>query len=168
MGAFAITITIDKPPEAVFAFLADPAKLPLWLEAVDDVAFADTPPRRGARFQMARSLPGGRVVNEVEFVKFDPGRRVALESRTGATPFRYEYVLDPTGRGTRVRLVGRISAEDLPGPVARLDGIATQLFRRGMQRNLRTLEHLLATGVAAHQRTCRRASAGNAGRSTAR
>jgi uncharacterized protein YndB with AHSA1/START domain len=80
VGDFAITITIDKPPETVFAFLADPAKLPLWLEAVDHVAFADTPPRHGARFQMARSLLGGRVVNEVELVKFDPGRRVALES----------------------------------------------------------------------------------------
>ena len=153
MGDFAITITIDKPPETIFAFLADPAKLPLWLEAVDDVAFADTPPRRGARFQMARSLPGGHVVNEVEFVKFDPGRRVALQSRTGPTPFRYEYALDPTGRGTRVRLVARITADDAPSPVAHLDGIATQLFRRGMQRNLRTLEHLLATGVAADDPT---------------
>lgn len=153
MGDFAITITVDKPPETVFAFLADPAKLPLWLEAVDDVAFADTPPRRGARFQMARSLPGGRVVNDVEFVEFDPGHRVALESRTGPTPFRYEYALDPTERGTRLRLVGRISAEGFPGPVARLDGIATQLFRRGMRRNLHTLEHLLATGGAADERT---------------
>jgi uncharacterized protein YndB with AHSA1/START domain len=153
VGDFAITITIDKPPETVFAFLADPAKLPLWLEAVDHVAFADTPPRHGARFQMARSLLGGRVVNEVELVKFDPGRRVALESRTGPTPFRYEYALNPTARGTRVRLVGRISAEGLPGPAASLDGIATQLFRRGMQRNLSTLEHLLATGIAADERT---------------
>jgi uncharacterized protein YndB with AHSA1/START domain len=153
MGDFAITITLDKPPETVFAFLADPAKLPLWLEAVDDVAFADTPPRRGARFQMARSLHGGRVVNEVEFVEFDPGRRVALESRTGPTPFRYEYALDPTGRGTRVRLVGRISAEGLPGSVARLDGVATRLFRRGMQRNLRTLEHHLSADVTADERS---------------
>ena len=144
MGDFAITITIDKPPETVFAFLADPARLPLWLEAVDGVAFADTPTRRGARFQMARSLPGGRVVDDVEFVAFDPGRRVALESRTGPTPFRYEYALDPTGHGTHLRLIGRISAEGLPGPGARLDGVATQLFKLGMQRNLHTLKHLLA------------------------
>jgi uncharacterized protein YndB with AHSA1/START domain len=152
MGDFAITMTIDDPPETVFAFLADPAKLPLWLDAVDDVAFADTPPRLGSRFRMARSLPGGRVLNEVELVTFDPGSRVALESRTGPTPFRYEYALDPTGHGTRLRLIARISAEGLPGPIARLDGITTQLFRRGMQRNLRTLEHLLATGVAADER----------------
>ena len=152
MGDFAATITIDQPVDRVFAFLADPANLPLWLEAVDRVAFDDPPPRRGARFQMARSLPGGRVVNEVELVEFEPEHRVTLESRTGPTPFRYEYQVDPTEHRTRITLVGRISAEGLPGPIAHLDSVATQLFKRGMQRNLRTLEHLLTSGVAPQAR----------------
>jgi uncharacterized protein YndB with AHSA1/START domain len=151
MGDFSASITIDQPVDTVFAFLADPANLPLWLEAVDDIAF-DDPPRRGARFRMARSLPGGRAVNEVELVGFDPEHRVVFESRTGPTPFRYEYRLNPTGHRTRMTLIGRISAEGLPGPIAHLDGVATQLFKRGMQRNLRTLEHLLTTGVAANTR----------------
>lgn len=47
MGDFTATITIDQPAHRVFAFLADPSNLPLWLEAVDHVAFDDTPPRRG-------------------------------------------------------------------------------------------------------------------------
>ena len=150
MGDFTATITIDQPAHRVFAFLADPLNLPLWLEAVDHVAFDDTPTRRGARFQMARSLPGGRVINEVELVDFDPEHRITIESRTGATPFRYEYHLDSTGHGTQITLVGGISPEGLPGPIAHLDRIATQLFTRGMQRNLRTLEQLFTTGVAAN------------------
>lgn len=152
MGDFAATITIDQAADTVFAFLADPSNLPLWLEAVDGVAFHDTPARRGARFQMVRSLPGGRVVNEVALVDFEPEHRVTFESRTGPTPFRYEYWLDRTGHNTRITLVGRISAEGLPGPVAHLDGVATQLFKRGMQRNLRALDRLLTTGVAANAR----------------
>ena len=148
MGDFTTTTTVDRPASTIFAFLADPSNLPLWLEAVDGVAFDDTPPRRGARFQMTRSLPGGRVVNEVELVDFDPEHRVTFESRTGPTPFRYEYRLDPIGHGTRMTLLGRISAEGLHGPIAHLDSVATRLFKRGMQRNLRTLKHLLTTGIA--------------------
>jgi uncharacterized protein YndB with AHSA1/START domain len=151
MGDFSATITIDQPADTVFAFLADPANLPLWLEAVDGIAF-DGPPRRGARFRMVRSLPSGSVVNEVDLVDFDPEHRVTFESRSGPTPFRYEYQLNPTGHRTRIMLIGRISAEGLPGPIAHLDGVATQLFKRGMQRNLRTIEHLLTTGVAANTR----------------
>ena len=143
MGDFTATVTIARLPEAVFAFLADPTNLPLWLEAVDGVA-VDGPPRRGARFRMARSLPGGRVVNDVELTEFDPGRRITFESRTGPTPFRYAYELQPTGDRTRVTLAGRISGEGLPVPVAALGNLATQLFKRGMQRNLRTLERLLS------------------------
>jgi hypothetical protein len=95
MGDFTATIIIDQPADTVFAFLADPPNLPLWLEAVDHVAFDDTPPRRGDRF---------------------------------------------------------LSAEGLAGTIAHLDGVATRLFKRGMQRNLRTLERLLTTGVAANTR----------------
>jgi uncharacterized protein YndB with AHSA1/START domain len=154
MGDFTATITIDQPAEAVFAFLAAPSNLPLWLEAVEEVDFDDTPARRGARFQMVRSLPGRRVVNEVEFVDFDPERRVTLESRNGPTPFRYEYRLDRTCHSTRITLVGRISAEGLPGPVAHLDGVATGLFKRGMQRNLLALERLITSSVAANALRC--------------
>jgi uncharacterized protein YndB with AHSA1/START domain len=114
VGDFTATITIDQGADTVFAFLADPANLPLWLEAVEGVAFDDTPARRGARFRMVRSLPGGRVVNEVELVDFDPERQVTFESRTGPTPFRYEYRLDRTGHSTRITLVGRISLRASP------------------------------------------------------
>jgi uncharacterized protein YndB with AHSA1/START domain len=146
MGEFTTTITIDQPADTIFAFLADPANLPLWLEAVEHVTLQDTPPRPGTRFQMVRVLPGGRVINEVELVDFDPNHRVTFESRTGPTPFRYQYDLHPTGHGIQIALQARISAEGLPGPIAHLDSVATHLFKHGMQRNLQTLKHLLTTG----------------------
>jgi uncharacterized membrane protein len=150
---FAVTITVPRPAHAVFGFLAEPTNLPLWLEAVTSVRFDDAPPRRGARFEMVRSLPGGLAVNDVELVEFEPSRRVALASCAGPTPFRYEYALQPTGNSTRVALRGRISGEDMRGPVARLDAIATQLFKRGMQRNLRTLARLLSVGAVSEDPT---------------
>jgi uncharacterized protein YndB with AHSA1/START domain len=93
VGDIAVTITVPRPADAVFAFLAEPTNLPLWLDAVTSVAFDDAPPRRSARFQMVRSLPGGVAVNDVELAEFEPARRVTLASSAGPTPFRYEYTL---------------------------------------------------------------------------
>jgi uncharacterized protein YndB with AHSA1/START domain len=147
MGDFIVTITIERPTDAVFAFLAEPSNMPLWLDAVDQVAEADDPPRRGARFEMTRSLPGGRASNDVEITEFDPNRQLTLQTRYGPTPFRYTYQLEPSGSSTRLTLVGRISGAGLPTPVGGLDHLATQLFKRGMKHNLRTLKSLLESGV---------------------
>jgi len=153
VGEFVVTITVPRPGSAVFAFLAEPTNLPLWLDAVTSVTFDDAPPRRGARFEMTRSLPGGVAVNDVELVEFESARRVTLASCAGPSPFRYEYELQSIGKSTRVALRGRISSEGLPGPAARLDAVATQLFERGMQRNLRRLERLLSAGAEVEDST---------------
>lgn len=147
MEGFALTTSINKPPETVFAFLAEVANMTQWYEAVDQVAgHADTQVGKGSTFQMVRSLPGGRAVNVVEVTEYEPDRRLTLESRSGPTPFRYAYTLDATQEGTELTLDGRISAAGLPGPAEHLGPLAARLFARGMQRNLRTLKHLLEAG----------------------
>lgn len=144
MEGFSLTTRISEPPEAVFAFLADPTTMTRWYEAVEHVAVRPgTRVGKGSRFQLTRSLPGGRAVNIVEITEYEPDRKFTVESRSGPTPFRYAYSLDVIEEGTALRLDGRISAEGLPGPAGHLGALATRLFARGMQRNLRTLKHLL-------------------------
>src|SRR3954452_12981445 len=144
MDGFSLSTNISEPPETVFAFLAAVANMTQWYEAVDQVAVhPGTQVGKGSRFQLIRSLPGGRAVNVVEVTEYEPDRRLTLESRSGPTPFRYAYTLDATETGTALTLDGRISAEGLPGPAEHLGSLAARLFARGMQRNLRTLKHLL-------------------------
>ena len=144
MDTFHIAIDIDRPPADVFAVVADPRTMPLWYDAVDHVAQAtDDPTSPGTRYDVVRTLPGGRVHNDVELTEHQPDRLVTFESRTGPTPFRYRYTLEPTGQGTRLRLDGRISGAGLPGPIGRFDGIATRLFARGMRHNLNQLKQLV-------------------------
>lgn len=157
MGDFIVSITIERPTDAVFAFIAEPSNMPLWLDAVDQVTAADDPPRPGARFAMTRSLPGGRASNDVEITELDPNRRLTLQSRHGPTPFGYAYQLEPRGDHTRLTLVGRISGRGLPGPVGGLDHLATRLFKRGMEHNLRTLKSRLESSS---RRLPRRTAAG--------
>jgi hypothetical protein len=89
----------------------------------------------------------GRVLRDdviaVELTEHQLDQVVTIESRSGPTPFRYRYTLEPKGSATRLTLDGRISTAGHSGPMARLDGIATRLFERGMQQNLHQLKRNL-------------------------
>jgi uncharacterized protein YndB with AHSA1/START domain len=144
MGTFHAAVDIGRPHAEVFAFVAEPRNMPLWYEPVDQVTRAtDGPGGPGARYDVVRSLPGGRAHNEVELTEHRPDRRVTLESVSGPTPFRYRYTLEPTAEGTRLTLDASISSAGLPGPMGRLDRLATMLFERGMRQNLNHLKRLI-------------------------
>ena len=129
MGTFHTTVDISRPPDEVFAFVAEPHNMPLWYDAVDHVArTTNGPSGPGARYDVTRSLPGGQVHNDVELTDHQ---------------FRYRYALEPTSQGTRLTLDGSISSAGLPGPMGHLDELATQLFKRGMRDNLNQLKRII-------------------------
>jgi uncharacterized protein YndB with AHSA1/START domain len=158
MGTLHAAVDIGRPPAEVFAFVAEPRNMSLWYEAVDEVTkTTDTPSGSGARYRVTRSLPGGHAHNDVEITEHQLDQVVTIESRSGPTPFRYRYTLEPKGSATRLTLDGRISTAGHSGPMARLDGIATRLFERGMQQNLHQLKRILeGPSNTAHPRRGRR------------
>jgi len=144
MGTFSIDININRSAHEVFAVLSDVAAMPRWYEAVRNVV-ALTPEMSGigARYKIGRTLPGGPVVNEVAVTEYVRDQLFTIESVSGPTPFRYRYTLEPAGEMTRLQLEGRITGEGLPGPLAHVDVLVTQLFKRGMGDNLRKLSELI-------------------------
>ncbi|MFB9834884.1 SRPBCC family protein [Actinoallomurus acaciae] len=141
--SFHISLDIDRPPAAVFAFIADFRTMPRWYEAVSQVTAL--PP--GTRFRMVRSLPGGPAHNDVEITTHIPGEQVTFTSASGPTPFRYHYRIEPNADGTRLTLEAEISGAGLPGPAAHLGGLAERLFRQGMKKNLHTLKQILESSA---------------------
>ncbi|MFI0445374.1 SRPBCC family protein [Actinomadura sp. 6N118] len=142
--SFQISLDIHRPPSQVFAFIADFRTMPQWYEAVDRVeAMTATSPGKGARFHMVRSLPGGPAHNDVEIIAYVPDEEIAFSSTSGPTPFRYHYRIEPITGGSRLTLDGEISGDGLPGPAARLGGLAARLFKQGMKKNLDTLKQIL-------------------------
>ncbi|WP_117213123.1 SRPBCC family protein [Allorhizocola rhizosphaerae] len=136
--AFRISLDIERPPEAVFAYIADARHMPQWYEAVQSVT-ATSP----TRFRMLRSLPGGQAENEVEVTGYRTDEEITFASISGPTPFEYRYRLERIPAGTRLTLDGEISAEGLRGPAAHLGGLAGQLFKQGMKKNLKALKQVL-------------------------
>ena len=144
MGSFTIAIDVARDPHTVFAFLADVATMPRWYEAVQHMR-PITPQTTGvgATYEMTRDLPGGRFRNEVAVIEYEPDQAFTIENASEPTPFRYRYTLEPNGGSTRLRLEGQITGAGLPGPIARIDALATQAFKRGMGDNLRQLRRLI-------------------------
>lgn len=142
--SFSIDLTVRRPTDVVFAFLADSRNTPRWYEAVREAELVTPGPVAvGTRYRFVRDLPGGRADNLVEVTELEPDAVVTLASVDGPTPFRYRYTLSPTSGGTHLRLEGAISGEGLGGPAAVLAPFASRLFARGMRSNLAELARLL-------------------------
>ena len=139
---FEVQIDIDRPPEAVFALLTDIGRLPEWQGSAVS-AEAEGPVVKGTRLRETRRFLGRefRVVNEV--TAYDPPHRFDLRSVEGPLPLGVSHVLEPSGGGTHLEVVG----EARPKGVLRLaaGGVAKSAeaeFRRDFER----LKELLEAG----------------------
>ena len=110
---FQIRIQIARPPQVVFAHLADVESAPLWYEAVRRV---DNPSGRsaglGTHITFHREIGRQPLVNDVEITEFAPEVAIGFTSRSGPTPFTYRYILRPAAHDageTELTLKGEIS-----------------------------------------------------------
>lgn len=141
MSEFTISVHIDAPPSAVFAYIADEHRTPEWYEAVRSARkMTPGPTEKGTIFEFVRRLPQGEVVNEVEITEFEEPRRIAFASKRGPTPFVYRYLIEPAPGGAMLVLNASITGEGLRGPAALLAPVAGRFFGKGMARNLQALK----------------------------
>jgi hypothetical protein len=130
-------IDIARPPEAVFAYMTDPAKLGTWQDAEEVEQITPGPVGAGTRFREVHKALGRRRVEITEIVVFEPGRRFDIRVVDGPpVDGRWDY--EPHGAGTRLTFTPAVR---LPRPLAGIVAFATTLaFRRFHRRLKRALE----------------------------
>lgn len=85
---FTNTITIDRPPAEVFAFLARFENVPLWNEAIRETRkISPGPVGVGSRYVQTRSLPTRRE-ETFEVTEYEPDRSLAIRGTFGPFPGR--------------------------------------------------------------------------------
>ena len=117
-------VEIERSPEDVYAFIADPENLPKWQSGVIEV-------RRESetRFTEVRTFVGRRVESTIDIIAAEPGRELSLRSVAGPVRFSVHHLLEPAGEGrTRVRVVGESEG---PGGLFKLGG---RLLGRAVQQ----------------------------------
>ena len=97
------SVVIDRPPEAVFALVADLERTPEWQGSLDRIELeTDGPIRAHTRGTEIRSAGGRRLESQFEVTELEPGRRLAISTRSGTAEADATFDVVATDRGTRV------------------------------------------------------------------
>jgi uncharacterized protein YndB with AHSA1/START domain len=145
--AFETELHLDRPIEVVFAYVSDPLNFPRWNSAVEAVRKTSAGKNGvGSTYSMERNLPGGPAVNELEVVACERPHEFAIRATAGPTPFLYRYRFTTENGETVVKLYAEV---ELPGAAAFLPALARRAVKNGVDDNLATLKHVLATITSA-------------------
>jgi uncharacterized protein YndB with AHSA1/START domain len=139
------TFGVDRPPEAVFDYMTDPANLAQWQTTKTYVEpLTDGPLGLGSRFRERTKPPGGREFEMVtEFTEFDRPRRFHVHVLEGPQLIDGTWSLEPDGGGTRVRFVAE---GELRGALRWVEPVARRVMARQFAKYHRLLRVHLERG----------------------
>jgi uncharacterized protein YndB with AHSA1/START domain len=144
METFENSLTIQRPIEDVFAFLADLENVPRWNYAIEATRKTSPGPVGvGTTYSQTRSVPR-RSEEGFEVTVFEPVSGLAIRGRIG--PFRatVRYTLQPLDGGTR--LTNQVELEPVSGPLRLVAPVAAPRVRTAVAANLETLKRILEGG----------------------
>ena len=140
-----VTVDVDRPPEEVFAYVADFENNPAWQSGVETARFtADGPLGVGSTYVQEAGFLGRRIESTFEVTAFEPGTMVRIESVAGTFPIQVTRRVDPIEGGSRVTA----TVEGEPDGVFRLAApLVTPLMRRRIEGDYRRLKALLESAT---------------------
>jgi uncharacterized protein YndB with AHSA1/START domain len=140
MIAFQTSVRIARPRLELFAYVADPRRLPDWNSAVRSVRSTSVPIGKiGSTYTMLRELPTGPAENTLEIIELEPPSLFTLRTTAGPTPFRYRYGFSDHGSASIIELDASV---ELTGLTGRLGPLAAHAVKHGVDVNLATLKRL--------------------------
>jgi hypothetical protein len=148
MEKFENTVTIERPVEEVFAFLADFENIPTWNYAIKEtIKISSGPVGVGSTYRQSRSIPR-RAEEGFEVTVFEPASRLAIRGQIG--PFRTEasYLLEPVGSATR--LTNEVALEPSSRVLRLVAPLAVSRVKAAVAENLGKLKQILEAGGQRH------------------
>jgi uncharacterized membrane protein len=128
-------IVINRPPDDVYAFLADPENDPQWRSGVLDLTRVSGG-GIGARYAQGVRGPGGRrIPADIEITELLPGKSIAFQAVAGPVRPRGRYLLDAVDGGTRVRF-------ELEADINGLKRLIAPMVQRTMTNEVSQLDSL--------------------------
>jgi uncharacterized protein YndB with AHSA1/START domain len=140
----AAEITIDRPIEEVFAYIADNENDPQWcVPVVETTRIAGDAPGLGARYVFASRLGLIKVRGKFETTGFEAPEAIRWAGESAIVTFSGQYRLTSTTTGTR--LLERTAFEP-KGGLKLLQGIMRPEYTKTYQTQLQRLKQLLEDG----------------------
>jgi uncharacterized protein YndB with AHSA1/START domain len=144
MTTFKNTVTIRRPVQDVFAFLADFQNIPTWNYAIMQTRKTSPGPVGvGTTYRQIRSIPR-RSEEGFEVTAFEPTSRLEIHGDIGPFTATSSYLLTPIGDGTR--LTNAVDLQPASGALRLLAPLAASRVKTAVAANLDTLKQILETG----------------------
>jgi hypothetical protein len=144
MATFQNTLTIQRPIEDVFAFLADFENIPTWNYAIVETRRTSPGPVGvGTTYRQLRSIPDRREEG-FEVTVFEPTTRLEVHGEIGPFTATIGYLLAPVDDGTQ--LVNVVDLESASMAVRLLAPLAASRVKAAVAANLNRLKQLLEAG----------------------
>jgi len=145
-----VAVQISRPPDEVFAFVADARNRPLWDESVDTEELTSPEPIGvGSTVRTGLRSMGRDYVLTWEIVEHDPPSRQTIESTSGPFATTLAYQLSAQDGGTLMEF-------SVTGRPTRMLRLLEPLIARNTQENLDRrfprLKQVLETGAAPEPR----------------
>ena len=133
------TITVARPPQAVFDYLADGTHNRQWRAGVLEIERTSAAVGEGATYRQVLAGPGRRrIPGDYRITVFDPPRRLEFQVTAGpARPTGVFELSENGGQSTRVRFALDFTAA---GPMK----LMTAMITRTMRREVAQLDNLKA------------------------
>ena len=140
---FTNTITINRQPDEVFAFLAHFENVPRWNYAITETGkITGGPVGVGSRYRQTRTLPT-RSEEAFEVTEFEPFRTLSIEGALGPFEGEIRYLLEPVGSATVLTNTMTLQPS---GPLRLVAPLATSRVKAAVAKNLNTLKQILEEG----------------------
>jgi carbon monoxide dehydrogenase subunit G len=139
-----VTVQISRPPDDVFAFVADARNRPLWDESVDSEELTSPEPiGAGSTVRTRLHSMGREYVLTWEIVEHEPPTHMTIESTSGPFPTTLDYQLSAQDGGTLVTfsVTGRPT-----GLLRLLQPMLARNTQRDLDRGFPRLKRYLETG----------------------
>src|SRR5436190_13428418 len=135
-------IVIDRRPEEVAAYAADPDTAPIWYDNIASVEWRTPPPlRAGSQLAFVAHFLGRRIAYTYEVVDLVPGERLVMRTAEGPMAMDTTYTWLPVGSGsTRMTLRNRSEPKGFAGLTSSL---LTSAMRRANRKDLAQLKSTL-------------------------
>jgi carbon monoxide dehydrogenase subunit G len=130
-----LSVDIARKPEEVFDYLVDVSNLPKWQSGVRSAT------RDGDRIHESRHLLGKELSTTLAVDEEERPRVFVIRALDSPVPFTVRHLLEASGDGTRLTVIGEGDAGLLPGFAAGVMARrAEKQFRKDFERLKRLLE----------------------------
>lgn len=148
MAPIVTSTEIARPPEVVFPYVTDPARLSEWQESVVSTRVEPSgPPHVGSRVVQTRRMGRREQTMTSELTDLNPPASWAVRGLDGPVRGMVKGTVEPVGEGERSRVTIELDFEGHGVGKLLVPLVARPQARRQMPTNLQKLKERLESGA---------------------